>query len=175
MSKDHFEYARELELLMMWDERMHAAGKRLGLAPYPIDYRLTTDDGVTQTLPYVGMPNDYVHWSKGKEAEANRRQGYGGHIYEMVLNTNPSICYLSTTNSLPMQLHVMAHAVWGHVDFFANNKTFAETMPESIIARLTQYRNKIDALVNNPDWGWEGVEHFLDACHAISSHSWSGK
>jgi len=170
MSKDHFEYARELELLMMWDVRMHAAGKRLGLAPYPIDYRLTTDDGVTQTLPYVGMPNDYVHWSKGKEAEANRRQGYGGHIYEMVLNTNPSICYLSTTNSLPMQLHVMAHAVWGHVDFFANNKTFAETMPESIIARLTQYRNKIDALVNNPDWGWLGVEHFLDACHAISNH-----
>ncbi|CAN5292023.1 hypothetical protein BH11CYA1_BH11CYA1_12620 [soil metagenome] len=170
MSNDHFEYARELQAIMMWDKRMHAAGKRLGLSPYPIDYRLTTDEGVTQTLPYVGMPNDYVHWSKGKEAEANRRQGYGGHIYEMVLNTNPSICYLSTTNTLPMQLHVMAHAVWGHVDFFANNKTFAETMPESIIARLTQYRNKIDALINNPDWGWEGVEHFMDACHAISNH-----
>jgi stage V sporulation protein R len=170
MSNDHFEYARDLELLMMWDKRMIAAGKRLGLSPYPIDYRLTTDEGVTQTLPYVGMPNDYVHWSKGKEAEANRRQGYGGHIYEMVLNTNPSICYLSTTNTLPMQLHVMAHAVWGHVDFFANNKTFAETMPESIIARLTQYRNKINALVDSPDWGWEGVEYFLDACHAISNH-----
>jgi len=170
MSNDHFNYAREMELIMMWDRRMTKAGLRLGLKPFPIDYRLTTDDGVTQTLPYVGMPNDYVHWSKGKEAERNRRQGYGGHIYEMVLNTNPSIEYLSTTNSLPMQLHVMAHATWGHVDFFANNKTFNGTGPESIIARMTMWRNKIDQLVNNPEWGWEAVEHYLDACHAISSH-----
>ncbi len=162
MSNDHFNFAREMELIMMWDRRMTKAGLRLGLNPFPIDYRLTTDDGVTQTLPYVGMPNDYVHWSKGKEAEKNRRQGYGGHIYEMVLNTNPSIEYLSTTNSLPMQLHVMAHATWGHVDFFANNKTFNGTGPESIIARMTMWRNKIDQLVNDPDWGWVAVEHFMD-------------
>ena len=37
MSNDHFEYARELDQLMMWDKRMHAAGKRLGLKPFPID------------------------------------------------------------------------------------------------------------------------------------------
>jgi spore cortex formation protein SpoVR/YcgB (stage V sporulation) len=114
-----------MELLMMWDKRMAAAAARIGLTYYPIDYKLTTDAQVTQVLPYVGMPNDYVHWSKGKEAEKNRNQGYGGHIYEMVLNTNPSIEYLSTTNTLPMQLHVMAHATYGHVVFFKNNKYFA--------------------------------------------------
>jgi len=78
MSNDHFNYAREMELIMMWDKRMTRAGIRLGLSPFPIDYRLTTDDGVTQTLPYVGMPNDYVHWSKGKEAEKNRRRAMAG-------------------------------------------------------------------------------------------------
>lgn len=166
----HFSYERLCELLMMWDARMAAAAKRIGLTYHPIDYKLTTDEQVSQVLPYVGMPNDYVHWSKGKEAEKNRRQGYGGHIYEMVLNTNPAIQYLSTTNSLPMQLHVMAHATYGHVVFFTNNKYFAETMPESIIARLALARNKIDALTQNPDWGWQGYEYYMDALHALENH-----
>lgn len=169
-SNAHYEYQRLMELLMMWDGRMAAAASRVGLTYYPIDYKLTTDDQVTQVLPYVGMPNDYVHWSKGKEAEKNRRQGYGGHIYEMVLNTNPAIQYLSTTNTLPMQLHVMAHATYGHVVFFKNNSLFAETMPESIIARLAQARNKIEKLVENSDWGWEGYEYYMDALHAMENH-----
>lgn len=172
MSNDNpqFVYAREMDLLMMWDRRMQAAAKRVGLSHFPIDYKLTTDEQVTQTLPYVGMPNDYVHWSKGKEAEKNRRQGYGGHIYEMVLNTNPVIEYLSTTNSLPMQLHVMAHAGPGHADFFKNNRHFAETKPESIVSFLAMSRNKIEALVNHPDWGWEAYEYFMDAIHALENH-----
>ncbi|MBK7841421.1 MAG: SpoVR family protein [Candidatus Obscuribacter sp.] len=170
LANPHYTYQRDMELLMMWDKRMAAAAARIGLTYYPIDYKLTTDAQVTQVLPYVGMPNDYVHWSKGKEAEKNRNQGYGGHIYEMVLNTNPSIEYLSTTNTLPMQLHVMAHATYGHVVFFKNNKYFGETMPESIIARLAQARTKIDALVAHPDWGWEGYEYYMDALHALENH-----
>ena len=76
----HFTYERLCELLVMWHNRMAAAAERIGMKYYPIDYKLTTDEQVSQVLPYVGMPNDYVHWSKGKEAERNRRGGYGGHI-----------------------------------------------------------------------------------------------
>lgn len=167
----HFTYERLCELLVMWHNRMAAAAERIGMKYYPIDYKLTTDEQVSQVLPYVGMPNDYVHWSKGKEAERNRRGGYGGHIYEMVLNTNPAIQYLSTTNTLPMQLHVMAHATFGHVVFFTTNRHFGETMPASIVARLTQARNKIDALTQDPDWGWETYEYYMDALHALENHA----
>jgi len=162
--------SREMALLMLYDKRMARAGKRLGLSPYLVDYWYLHDAQITELLPFVGVPGDYHYWNKGKEAEKNRRNGYGGHIYEMVLNTNPSICYLSTTNSVPMQLHVMAHAVWGHVDFFANNKLFAETQPSTVLARFKLARNKLQELVDDPEWGWQNVEYYMDAIHALENH-----
>ncbi len=175
MSNDHFNFAREMELIMMWDRRLTEAllaWRSLNQVFYRLSAYHRRRGSHPDPLPYVGRiaQRPRAHLFEVKEAEKNRRQGYGGHIYEMVLNTNPAIEYLSTTNSLPMQLHVMAHATWGHVDFFANNKTFNGTGPESIVARMTMWRNKIDQLVNDPEWGWEVVEHYLDACHAISNH-----
>jgi len=163
-------YAAEMAELMIYDERMRRAGERMGLSTYLIDYWYMHDAQITQILPFVGVPGDYHYWNKGKEAEKNRQNGYGGHIYEMVLNTNPSVCYLSSTNSMPMQLHVMAHAVWGHVDFFKNNKMFAETQPETVLARFKLGRNKIEGLVQHPEWGWETVEYYMDAIHAIENY-----
>jgi spore cortex formation protein SpoVR/YcgB (stage V sporulation) len=69
-----------------------------------------------------------------------------------------------------MQLHVMAHAVWGHVDFFANNKLFGETQPTTVLARFKQARNKLQKLTDNPEWGWENVEYYMDAIHAIENY-----
>jgi stage V sporulation protein R len=162
--------SREMAELMIYDKRMHRAGDRLGLKPYPVDYWYMHDSQITQILPHVGVPGDYHYWNKGKEAEKNRQNGYGGHIYEMVLNTNPSICYLSTTNTIPMQLHVMAHAVWGHVDFFANNLLFGETQPTTVLSRFKMGRNKLKALVDNPEWGWENLEYYMDAIHALENY-----
>lgn len=161
--------SQEMALLMLYDKRMGRAGKRLGLTPYLVDYWYLHDAQITQLLPFVGVPGDYHYWNKGKEAERNRQGGYGGHIYEMVLNTNPSVCYLSSTNTVPMQLHVMAHAVWGHVDFFANNKMFAETQPTTVLERFKQARNKLTELVDNPEWGWQNVEYYMDAIHALEN------
>lgn len=163
--------SQEMAELMIYDKRMHRAGERLGHVLYPVDYWYMHDAQIMEILPFVGVPGDYHYWNKGKEAEKNRQNGYGGHIYEMVLNTNPSICYLSTTNTIPMQLHVMAHAVWGHVDFFANNKLFAETQPTTVLSRFKLARNKLQALTDNPEWGWENVEYFMDAIHAIENYS----
>jgi stage V sporulation protein R len=169
MSTDN-KTSQEMAALMIYDKRMRLAGERLGLKPYLVDYWYMHDAQIMQVLPFVGVPGDYHYWNKGKEAEKNRQGGYGGHIYEMVLNTNPSICYLSTTNTIPMQLHVMAHAVWGHVDFFANNKLFAETQPTTVLARFKQARNKLQTLVDNPEWGWQNVEYYMDAIHAIENY-----
>jgi spore cortex formation protein SpoVR/YcgB (stage V sporulation) len=122
---------------------------------------------VVRLIPYVMMPTHYRHWSFGKRAEEQMRDGGTFHIFEAVINSNPSHCYLGITNTVLMQILVMAHAKYGHVDFFANNKTFAETMPDSLDTRLAQHKEYIERLVNNPVWGWDRVEYILDAAHAL--------
>lgn len=163
-------FEKDMNELMIWDARMARAGARIGLKPFPIQYELVTDSQMVQLMPYVMMPTDYRHWSKGKQAERDKDSAKFMHIFEAVLNTNPSICYLGTTNTLEMQLNVMAHAVWGHVDFFANNQTFRETSPDTVVARFAQGKRLIDSMIEDPDWGWEGVEYILDACHALEHY-----
>jgi len=57
--------------------------------------------------------------------------------------------------------------VWGHVDFFTNNHLFKESHPEYVAARFAQYKEKIDQMIKDPEWGYEGTEVFLDAAHAL--------
>lgn len=161
---------KDMAELMIYDRRMAKAGLRLGLRPHPVDYWLVHDEQIVQVLPSAGVPGDYHYWNKGKAAERHRQGHVPGHIYEMVINTNPSICYLSNTNTIPMQLNVMAHAVWGHVDFFANNVLFQDTQPATVLARFKLGRNKLKELVESPEWGWDRVEYFMDAIHAIENY-----
>ena len=48
-----------------------------------------------------------------------------GLPYEMVINSNPCLAYLMRENTLPLQILTMAH-VYGHNDFFKNNRLFKE-------------------------------------------------
>lgn len=153
--------------IRFWDERLTKAGTRCGLTPYPTIYELVSDEQMVRLIPYVMMPTHYRHWSFGKRAEEQKRDGGTFHIFEAVINSNPSHCYLGVTNRMMMQLLVMAHAKWGHVDFFANNRLFAETQPESLDNRLAQHKAFIDNLINDPTYGWDRVEYILDAAHAL--------
>lgn len=159
--------ARSIELL---DERMTRAGSRIGLRPYPTEYELVTDEQMVELIPYVMMPVHYRHWRYGKQALQEKKRAGTFHIFEAVLNTDPSICYLGTTNTLEMQALVMGHAKWGHVDFFANNKLFKETAANSVVTRFALAKQKIDGLIEDPNWGWEAVEAILDAAHALEDH-----
>jgi Uncharacterized conserved protein len=131
-------YEKLIKEIRMWDERLTKAGVRMGLAPYPTRYELVTDDQMVRLIPYVMLPTHYRHWSFGKRYEQQMKNGGNFHIFEAVINSSPSFCYLGVTNRLPMQLLVMAHAKWGHVDFFANNNTFADSGADSIIERLAR-------------------------------------
>lgn len=165
--KSYEQFVREITLL---DNRMTQAGLRLGLSPYPTDYEMVTDAQMVELMPSVMMPVHYPHWRQGKQALQEKQRAGTFHVFEAVLNTSPSICYLGMTNTLSMQALVMAHAKWGHVDFFANNRLFRETAPETVVSRFAQAAEKVHRLIEDPNWGWDGVEAILDAAHALEEH-----
>lgn len=164
---------RDIAELEFWDMRMQRAHKWFGLTPYPIIYRLVSDQTMVDLTAYpMMMPTDIIHWSHGKQAEAQRRNAANAHYYEAATNMNPSIVWLGVTNTMPMQINVMAHAVSGHVSLcainFLNN---ADTYPETAMNRFAQYRSKVQKLIRDPRWGYEGVEYILDAAFALEHHS----
>jgi len=159
-------YDRLIANLKLLDPRITKAGLRLGLDPYVTDYYLVTDTQMAQNLVYVAMPVHYSHWRYGKQAQQTRP----GHVFEVVINSDPSFCYLGTTNDLRMQALVIAHAKWGHVDFFKNNFLYKTTGAKDVIQRFRANADFIEGLYEHPDWRREGVELYLDSCHAIEHH-----
>jgi stage V sporulation protein R len=92
---------------------------------------------------------------------------YGlGKIYEMVINSNPSIAFLMDNNEMVQNKLVIAH-VLGHVDFFKNNAYFGHTNRQIVdIASLHAERiNKYEY-----EHGTEAVEKFLDSVLSIEEH-----
>ena len=77
----------------------------------------------------IGMPLMYHHWSLRQALRARRGavpHGLIGLAYEIVINSNPCICYIMEENSMTMQTLVIAHAAFGHNHFFKNNYLFRQ-------------------------------------------------
>jgi spore cortex formation protein SpoVR/YcgB (stage V sporulation) len=160
---------RELEV---WDVRMERAAAWFGLVHHPVSYRLISDSTMLDLTAYdMMMPTDVPDWTHGKRAEQQRKNAGGFHVFEAATNINPSIVWLGVTNTDAMQVNVMSHATYGHVVLCTINYLFAETAPETALQRFAQYRNKIQKLVKDPRWGWEGVEYIQDAARALENHS----
>jgi stage V sporulation protein R len=155
--------------IMMWDGRLQKAATRLGFIPYPTRYELVTDDQMVRLIPYTMLPSRYRHWSFGKRYE-EQAKNFGGHIFEAVINSSPSFCYLGTTNLMPMQVLVMGHATYGHVVFFKQNFLFAESGAPYIIEKLAQHGEFVKSLQDDPTYGVQKVEYILDAAHALDDH-----
>src|ERR1700677_3142965 len=54
----------------------------------------------------IGLPIFYNHWSFGKHFIRQKREyqeGYQGLAYEIVINSDPCICYCMEQNDLMMQ------------------------------------------------------------------------
>lgn len=117
----------------------------------------------------TGMPVMYNHWSFGKSFIQNHADYIGrktGLAYEMIINTDPAICYLMENNSMTMMALVMAHANCGHGSFFKNNYLFKEwTQPDHIVDYLVFARDYIQDCEYK--YGSRLVETTLDAAHAL--------
>ena len=159
-------------MLERFDGVLAEHAKRLGLVTFPVQYELITADQMIDLCSTAGMPIHYPHWSFGKQLvgqERLYRKGMSGLAYEIVINTNPSLVYLMETNTLALQVLVMAHAAYGHNAFFRNNYLFQQfTQPDAILDYLNFARRYI--LECEQRHGWREVEKVLDCCHAIAPY-----
>ncbi|HRN64105.1 MAG TPA: SpoVR family protein [Alicycliphilus sp.] len=156
-------------------ERYHAAiaatAERYGLDTYPNQLEVISAEQMMDAYASVGMPVGYRHWSYGKEflaTERRYRRGHMGLAYEIVINSNPCICYLMEENTTAMQALVIAHAAYGHNSFFKNNYLFGMwTDAGSIIDYLVYARDFVAQCEERH--GLDTVEQWLDSCHALAN------
>src|SRR5438874_3902730 len=144
----------------------------LGLDTYPVQIEVITSEQMLDSYAAVGLPLMYRHWSFGKRFayhETLYRKGLQGLAYEIVINSNPVICYIMEENSMTMQTLVMAHAAVGHNHFFKNNYLFRQwTDAGGILDYLAFARDYVAKCEEK--YGLDAVERVLDAAHALTEH-----
>jgi spore cortex formation protein SpoVR/YcgB (stage V sporulation) len=157
------------ELLQSYDREIARIAEGYKLQTYPNQIEVINAEQMIDAYSSSGMPVGYAHWSFGKQflqIEKNYKRGHMGLAYELVINSNPCICYLMEENTMAMQALVIAHAAYGHNSFFKNNYLFKNwTSADSIIDYLLFAKNYIDDCETR--YGRSTVEEFLDSCHAL--------
>ncbi len=156
--------------LKNWCDIIENAAKKLGLDFYPQEFEIVDYKDMIGYEAYSGMPSRYPHWSFGKsydKADSLYKYNISGLPYEMVINSDPCLAYLMKDNTLLLQILTMAH-VYGHNDFFKNNRLFKEGTRASYTIEF--FKNNADIIreyVNDPSIGYEEVEKVLNAAHSI--------
>jgi stage V sporulation protein R len=144
----------------------------LGLDIYPVQIEVITSEQMLDAYSSVGLPLRSRHWSFGKRFafhETLYRKGLQGLAYEIVINSNPCICYIMEENSMTMQTLVIAHAAFGHNHFFKNNYLFRQwTDANGILDYLSFARDYVQKCEERH--GAEAVERVLDAAHSLKEH-----
>ncbi|MGG7142993.1 SpoVR family protein [Clostridium nigeriense] len=153
-----------------WNKIIEKKAIEFGLKFYPQEFEIIGFNEMLGYEAYVGMPSKYPHWSYGKAYDKNKTLyslNMTGLPYEMVINSEPCLAYLMRENTLLLQVLTMAH-VYGHNDFFANNRLFVEgTKAKNVIEMFKLDAEIIRGYINDPNIGYEKVEKILDAAHAI--------
>lgn len=156
----------------MYDEIEKIAIGEFGLDIYPVQIEVITSEQMLDAYSSVGLPLMYRHWSFGKRFayhETLYRRGLQGLAYEIIINSNPVLCYIMEENSSLMQTLVMAHAGMGHNHFFKNNYLFREwTDAEGILDYLAFAKRYVEECEEKH--GVEAVTRILDAAHALKEH-----
>ena len=153
-----------------WEEKIRVKVEEFGLSCFDQEFEVCDHNQMLGYMAYSGMPSHYPHWSYGKSFEKLKTlydYGVSGLPYEMVINSDPSLAYLMTDNSLCLQVLTIAH-VYGHNDFFKNNFTFQTTRPELTLSRFKIHADRVRGYLEDPSIGVDKVEAILDAAHALS-------
>lgn len=159
------------ELIEYYFKEIEEISKELNLDYYPLQIEIINSEQMLDRYSNIGMPIFYNHWSYGKSFIQNKHlydNGKMGLAYEIILNLNPSICYLMENNSMTMQILVLAHCI-GHSGFFCNNYMFKDwTDADSILDYLNFAKKYVKKCEET--YGVEAVEETLDACHSIMTY-----
>lgn len=160
-------------LAEVWTHIEDVGQNDLKLDYFKPQFEIISAEQMIDAYASIGMPINYHHWSFGKEFLKNYnkyQRGKMGLAYEIVLNTDPCICYLMEENNAVTQALVMAHAAVGHSFVFKNNYMFTEwTNPGSIVDYMLFAKNFI--LECEEKYGEDEVELVLDAAHALATHA----
>lgn len=165
-----------------WDfdklERTWSAIKSLAVDKYKINlydnqFEIITAEQMIENYCTHGLPAYYSHWSLGKAFENTWNQYLDNktHLaYEIIINTDPCICYQMENNSMPLQTLVMAHAAVGHNSFFKNNYMFTDNTQADFIL---EYCTFADRFINKCAelYGQAEVTMTLDAAHSLADQS----
>src|SRR5215470_6858904 len=141
----------------------------LGLELYPVQIEVITSEQMLDAYAAIGLPLMYRHWSFGKRFayhETLYKKGLAGLAYEIVINSNPVICYIMEENSMTMQTLVMAHAGFGHNHFFKNNYLFKQWTDAAAILDYLNFAKRYIAKCEE-EYGYEAVEAILDSAHSL--------
>lgn len=138
-----------------------------GLTSFPIKFIPLSPKELNAVAAYDGFPKRMPHWGYGMEFESiHTRHKWGqSKIYELVINTNPVIAYLLSTNTMMDQKLVMIH-VCGHADFFFNNAWFQPT-DRSMLDQMANNATRVQRYVNR--LGESKVEDFTDVCLSLNN------
>ncbi|MCS6936665.1 MAG: SpoVR family protein [Candidatus Bipolaricaulota bacterium] len=153
---------RELEAMRKEARRL---AESVGLDPTPVIFGVVDYDQLNEYSAYDGFPERFPHWSFGMSYDYFRkRSAYSGWwTYELVLNTDPAIAFLRESNTPVENKGVMIH-VYGHADFFKNNRWFSKT-PKDMIKVMHTHAQRIEEYMNK--YGVERVESFIDKALSI--------
>lgn len=129
-------------------------------------------DAIDMVFNYasIGMPLGIPHWSNGKSylREKQKYDNGGGLAFEIVINSSPTIVYVMDSNTLLMQLLVIAHAGFGHNTVYKGNYLFKDGIsPDVIFAEFESGRNTYRKAVAK--YGIDRVQIFLDALYSIQT------
>ena len=146
--------------------RMYALS--YGLDFFEVEFQVLEYDSLNEIAAYGGFPVRYPHWRFGMDYDyLVKGFRYGiQKIYEMVINNNPCIAYLLSSNNYLDQKLVMAH-VYAHSDFFKNNQWFSHT-DRDMLSRMTNHAQRIKNY--SEKYGMEAVENFIDKVLSIEDH-----
>lgn len=153
-----------------WNIKIEQIAKSFGLDYYEQEFEFVGYKDMLAYEAYLGMPSRYPHWSFGKAYEKSStiyKYNLSGLPYEMVINSDPCIAYLMKENTLLLQILTIAH-VYGHNDFFKNNRLFKEgTRASYTVEMFKAHADAVRRYINDPSIGYQKVERILDAAHAI--------
>jgi stage V sporulation protein R len=162
-----------------WDfstiQRTYDAIERIGVDELGLDlYRnqieVITAEQMLDAYAGLGMPVMYRHWSFGKRFAQNEvlyRKGLQGLALEMVINSDPSVCYIMEENTMTAQAVVLAHAAMGHNHFFKTNQAFRSRTDAAAILDYLAFARSFVARCEER-YGMAAVERVLDAAHALN-------
>lgn len=145
-------------------DRLRAESRQLaidaGLDPWDVVYGIVDYDELNEVSAYDGFPERYPHWHFGMAYDYFRKRGaYSSWwTYELVLNTNPAIAYLRSSNTRLENKGVMVH-VYAHVDFFRHNRWFGKTNRD-MIKTMKNHAARIERYMDQ--YGITAVESFID-------------